>query len=358
MLDTITDLAREKSSDKRRELLGRVADLFFDGAEHHSQQEAIIFRDIVLKMLNDVDLDARMEFAERAAPRADLPSDVARQLAQDDISVASPVLQKSPVLSDADFVEFSQKLSPEHLVSIAQREQLSGVVTDALIENGTREVWHKVSQNQGAEITEKGFNTLVTNAPDDAILQASLCARPDIPPSVAENLLPLLPEEGKRRLAWLFENAADEAAALVGEAQKEMVKEKLAGKRGRIETKILINDVKSGDMSFSDALDHLIEGNRTSDIILALSALSDIEEAAVSNAYYQIKDEAIAILCKSTDVSEDTFHRLMVMRCEKLHLPESMAARSKERYGILDLGSSQRAMRFVQMRKSLAKAMR
>ncbi len=92
MLDTITDLAREKSSDKRRELLGRVADMFFDGAEHHTQQEAVIFRDIVLKMLDDVDLDGRIEFSERVAPQESLPNDVARQLAQDDVSVAGPML--------------------------------------------------------------------------------------------------------------------------------------------------------------------------------------------------------------------------------------------------------------------------
>ncbi|SNZ20525.1 DUF2336 domain-containing protein [Cohaesibacter gelatinilyticus] len=357
MLDTIADLAREKSSDKRRELLGKVADLFFDGAEHHTQQEALIFRDIVLKMLNDIDLEGRTDFSQRAAPRSDLPPEVARQLAQDEVAVAGPMLQHSPVLTDDDFVEFSQKLSPEHLVSIAQRDHLSGTVTDALIENGTREVWHKVSQNHGAEITENGFNKLVDNAADDAVLQASLCGRPDIPASVAENLLPLLPEEGKRRLAWLFENSAEEAEALVGQAQKAMVKEKLAGKKGRIEAKILINDVKAGKTPFSDALDHLIEGDRTQDIIMSLSAISEIEEAAVSNAFYQIKDEAIAILCKSTDVTEATYTRLISMRCTKLHLPDSMVARSVERYKVLDLGSSQRAMRFVQMRKSLAKAL-
>ena len=149
MLQTITDLAREKSSDKRRELLGRVADLFFDGAEHHTHQEAVLFRDIVLKMLNDVDLDGRAEFSERVASQQTLPVDVARQLAQDDVVVAGPMLQHSSVLTDDDFVELSKNLSPAHLESIAQRASLSGAVTDALIEHGTRAVWQKVSQKPG-----------------------------------------------------------------------------------------------------------------------------------------------------------------------------------------------------------------
>ena len=86
MLDTITDLAREKSSDKRRELLGRVADMFFDGAELHTDHETLLFRDIVLKMLNDVDDEGRAEFSERAAAEHRLPVEIARQLAQDEVA--------------------------------------------------------------------------------------------------------------------------------------------------------------------------------------------------------------------------------------------------------------------------------
>ncbi|WP_114007949.1 DUF2336 domain-containing protein [Cohaesibacter intestini] len=356
MLDTITDLAREKSSDKRRELLGRVADMFFDGAEHHSQKEAVIFRDIVLKMLDDVDLEGRAEFSERAAPHDSLPSDVARQLAQDDVAVAGPMLQHSPVLTDDDFVAFSQSLSPSHLESIAQRESLSGTVTDALIENGTREVWHKVTQNKGAEITSKGFDKLVDNASGDQILQASLSARPDITIEAAKNLLPLLPQEGKQRLVQLFEQDSAMGGELLDMAQKRVTAEKLDGRKGRIETKLLITDVKEGKVQLSDAIIQLAEADRSADLISLLAAMADMDEPLVSNAFYQENDDPIAILCKSLDVSVDAFTRVMRVRCDKLKLPLSAGGRSIIRYKELDISSSQRAMRFVQMRKNLGQA--
>ena len=148
MLTNITDLAREKSSDKRRELLGRVADLFFDGAENHTEQGTLIFRDIVLKMLNDVNLAGRAEFAERIAFEERLPNEIALEMARDDVSVAGPMLQHSPVLTDEDFVQLSQTLPETHLESIAQREYLSGTVTDALIENGSRAVWQQSDTEQ------------------------------------------------------------------------------------------------------------------------------------------------------------------------------------------------------------------
>ena len=356
MLDTITDLAREKSSDKRRELLGRVSDMFFDGAEHHSEKEAVIFRDIVLKMLDDVDLEGRAEFAQRAAPHESLPADVARQLAQDELSVAGPMLQHSPVLTDDDFIAFSQSLSPEHLESIAQRESLSGTVTDALIENGTREVWHKVTQNKGAEITSKGFDSLVNNASGDQILQSSLTTREDITIEAAKALLPLLPPEGKQRLTQLFEQDSAKAGKLFDLAHKRAAAEKLAGRKGRIETKLLIADVRAGTAKLSDAITHLADGDRSGDVITFLAAMADMDEPLVSNAFYQENDDPIAILCKSLDVTIDAFTRLMRMRCDKLKLSLSAGGRSIVRYKELDVSSSQRAMRFVQMRKNLSEA--
>ncbi|PLW78173.1 DUF2336 domain-containing protein [Cohaesibacter celericrescens] len=353
MLDTISDLAREKSSDKRRELLGRVADMFFDGAEHHSQHEALIFRDIVLKMLDDVDMDGRAEFSQRVAPQETLPADVARQLAQDDVTVAGPMLQHSPVLTDEDFVAFSQTLSQQHLESIAQRETLSGTVTDALIENGTREVWHKVTQNHGAEITPKGFDSLVENASGDQNLQASLSARPDITEAAAKALLPLLPPEGKRRLAKLFATNSEAACELVDLAQKRVVAEKFTGRKGRIETKMLIADVKEGKADFSEVLIQLTDANRGPDVILLLAAIADMDEAVVSNAFYQANEDPIAILCKSLDTSVEAYTKLIGMRSEKLKLPLSAAGRSIVHYKDLDISSSRRAMRFVQMRNNL-----
>ena len=354
MLTNITDLAREKSSDKRRELLGRVADLFFDGAENHTEQGTLIFRDIVLKMLNDVNLAGRAEFAERIAFEERLPNEIALEMARDDVSVAGPMLQHSPVLTDEDFVQLSQTLPETHLESIAQREYLSGTVTDALIENGSRAVWHKVTQNRGAEITTKGFDTLVSNADGDTILQANLSARPDITEDVAKRLLPLLPPEGKARLAQLFAENTELANELVDNAKRATSEQKIVGRQKRLEAKIIIADVKDGKLDKSEALCQLVETNRGPDIVMFLAAMTDLDEPVVSNALYQNNDEPISLLCKSIDISNNAFSKLMGLKADKLNKSLSETGRVVAHYKDLNPASAQRAMRFVSMRKNMS----
>ena len=109
-------------------------------------------------------------------------------------------------------------------------------------------------------------------------------------------------------------------------------------------------------MALSDALAHLIDGERSNDIIMILATFVDMDEAVVSNAFYQVNDEPISILCKSLEITTEVFTRLMSIRCEKLNLPLSQAGRSIAHYKEIDLASSQRAMRFVQMRQSVSRA--
>nr|WP_321454895.1 DUF2336 domain-containing protein [uncultured Cohaesibacter sp.] len=354
MLNTITDLARERSSDKRRELLGHVADLFFDGAENHTEQGALIFRDIVMKMLNDVDLEGRSEFSNRVATEERLPNEVALEMARDDVSVAGPMLQHSPVLTDEDFVQLSQTLPETHLESIAQRDKLSGVVTDALIENGTRAVWHKVSQNKGAEITSKGFNKLVSNAEGDSILQNNLSARPDITEDAAKRLLPLLPAEGKARLAKLFQDNADMANELVDNARKAVSEQKIVGRQKRLEAKLVIASVKEGKLDISEALCQLVETNRGPDIVMFLAAMADLDDPLVSNALYQHSDEPISLLCKSIGINTPAFAKLMGLKAEKLNKSLGETGRCVASYKDIEVSSAQRAMRFVSMRKNMS----
>ena len=76
---------------------------------------------------------------------------VIRRLASDDdITVAGPVLAKSPRLTDQNLIEIAERKGQSHMSKIAERTQLSLVVTDVLVDRGDREVVTKVAGNTGA----------------------------------------------------------------------------------------------------------------------------------------------------------------------------------------------------------------
>ena len=61
MLENLVGLAREKSSEKRRELMGRIADHFVEGSDNYSKQELTLFSQIISKLLEETDAQTRLE---------------------------------------------------------------------------------------------------------------------------------------------------------------------------------------------------------------------------------------------------------------------------------------------------------
>ena len=66
----------------------------------------------------------------KASPN--LPPEIASKLARDIESIALPLLESSPVLSDEDLVEILESAEPARQYAIARRESLSESVTTAL----------------------------------------------------------------------------------------------------------------------------------------------------------------------------------------------------------------------------------
>ena len=137
-LQSLTALAAEKSSDKRRVLLREVTDLFFETSDQdRSAQESEDFDVILSSVSQEMAEEVRIELAERFADTPDAPYRLVRQLASDEqISVAGKVLRKSFALKDHDLVTIAHSRGQEHLLAIAGREYVPEAVSDAVVQRG------------------------------------------------------------------------------------------------------------------------------------------------------------------------------------------------------------------------------
>ena len=118
-LENLIDVAQESSSDKRRELLEGVTDLFLDDGAALSDQEVTIATEILGQVATEVERDVRARLSYRLADLDNAPVELIRQLANDDIQVARPLLENSGELSDEDLINIINKHGKGHQLSIS-----------------------------------------------------------------------------------------------------------------------------------------------------------------------------------------------------------------------------------------------
>lgn len=354
MLTSLVDLARQTSSDKRRELMQEVSSLFVDGAEHHTDREIVRFGEVLSLLLDRVPVDDRAAFAGRVAGVERTPRTLALKLAHDEEQVAAPVLQHSKALTDDDLVAVAQHRGQGHMMAIAKRSTLAPAVTDALVARGEGEVLTTVTRNLGAQFSDDGFRALGEKAVEDAELGEALSFRSDIPPEIAQDIIAALDATARERLQMLLSADSDVVDQLLNSARREMDHSRSDARRARVETKGLVTSVRDGRASADQVLDSLVFKKRMLEIAFLLSELAGVPEAHVSNVLHKVNALGIAVVCRTLDVSEPVYGRLSRLRCERLRLNAAQAEAMNREYRDLDKASAERTLRFHKVRSSVA----
>lgn len=122
----------------------------------------------------------------KASPN--LPPEIASRLARDIDSIALPLLESSPVLSDEDLVEILESAEPARQYAIARRESLSESVTTALCTYGVDGAIIEALHNDGAEFNDVGMTRALDRFPTVHALKVAMVERPILPVLVSEKL--------------------------------------------------------------------------------------------------------------------------------------------------------------------------
>src|SRR4051794_23882997 len=113
-------------ASQRSDVLRKVTDLFLVGAEDFSEEQSGLFDDVFCHLIQKIERTAMIELSGKLAPIGRAPINVVRRLAgDDDIDIAGPILEKSPVLTEADLGEIARTKSQGHLTAIAGRQYVS-----------------------------------------------------------------------------------------------------------------------------------------------------------------------------------------------------------------------------------------
>jgi uncharacterized protein (DUF2336 family) len=182
------DLAHDRSSQGRSQLVSAIGDLMGDRGRLLTLQERSLINDILKKLIQDVARPVRKALAEKLAGSANAPREVATLLANEDFDIASPILLNSTLLEDEDLMEIVRHRTISHRLAIAMRRSVSERVCDELVATNSVDVIKALLENHGAAISQATMAYLVEQSKTLDAYQEPLLRRSDLPADLAKRM--------------------------------------------------------------------------------------------------------------------------------------------------------------------------
>lgn len=350
-LHKLVELAKEKSSDRRRQLLREVTDHFFDetpspSTAAHSQYDAVLSR-----LAADTAQDAREELAARFADSAEAPHGLVMQLARDVIEVAAPILQKSHVLTEDDLLAIAEESSGSHLKAITQRETVPESVSDTIVRRGDDDVVVSLVQNGGAKISRQAFENITERAEQNPDLHAPLVNRREMPTDLLNDMMAVVESRLRDRILERFDGIDPDELQKAIEASHARLEARLSGDKDVDDARRYINGMKLRRQLDGALLVKLLREGHMLRCAAGLSVLADVDLVTAKQALESPSIDPLCLVCRAGGLERSLFVTLAVLR----NAGKGDALRDAREYGrIFDELSereAQRAMRFMLLRK-------
>ena len=356
-LKELIAVAKEGSSDKRRDLLREITDVFMATPDRYTSSEMQHFDVIMSRVTEQVEISLRRELAEKLADVPNAPAGLVRQLARDEISVADPILRRSEALSEEDLLGIIRQRGQEHMQAISKRKEVPEKLTAELVERGGEEVLVSLAENHGANFSEDAMQKMVGHSRSMKSLQKPMTERMDLPPKLLTKMYffvsSALKKEILKRSDMLDPALIDEA---VNANRAKILKEAVRDAQSEVEeARKFIADKVAHNKVNESLLKELIEMKRSTEFLLAFSHVAGLD---TSTAQAILKDkswESLAICARSAGLERATFAKI-VFGLQKDSEQQNKALRILDLYLKIPQEAAERVMRFWRVRSQAAGA--
>ena len=345
----LIQLALEKSSEKRIELLRSITDAYLATPDDHSPAEQYLLNDIVDQLMSKIKGPDRAAASETLSHLPNLPGTLTRNLATDeDIQIARPILQNHRGVTEATLIEVAETASQDHLQAIASRQVITIPVTDVIVGRGNNEVVRTLAANHGAQFSSQGMQTLIERSEADTGLQALLVDRNDITLEAVGKLLPIISGKLAARLRcketdFDYSKLSAQVASVVKDRNKS---------QGRIDS--YIDSLKKGDLKLNSVAMEMVSTKRLLDVTTVFAALVDLDRYHAFNILTQGKKDMVLMLLKALDLPWPIVEKFLWLRQEKFPSNDLETPATATDYEMMTVQASQRVVRFMKVRRAAA----
>ncbi len=350
----LMELAKETSSEKRRDMLREVTDIFFEKESDRSDSESQMFDEIIVAVANDMTDEVRRELAAKVA-RAKTPlRRTARRLATDSITVARPVLQHSSILSDEDLVEIVKSKPQDHLMAVSKRQNIAEVVSAALVEKGEDPVVASLLENETAKINRVTFETITERAKTSELLQAPLVKRKTVPLDLLHEMYSVVEQQLRQHVMARFDSVSEAELADALKKSRSRINVAYGGQPADLDdAKAWLRQVTDSKRLNPPMLVQLLRDSKKTHFLCALSYLTDMPFNVVHRITGEKDIDALAILCRSANFEKPLFTSIAVIIIGGEN-GVAQANKFAEMYTQVPPAAAQRAVRFWKVRSTTA----
>jgi uncharacterized protein (DUF2336 family) len=260
----------------------------------------------LLMLLDDASPLVRQAMAEVFARSTEAPAGIVQALALDQVSVALPILEHSPLLIDADLVDIVATGNGEMQCAIARRINLPASVCAAIAEVGGPAAALELIENAYAELAPFSWDRIVERHGHLAAIRESMLVLEDLPAATRAALVAKLSDTLAQFVVarnWL---SADRAGRIASEARDRSTINIASRSRGDDMSGLVRHLRATGQLTAGLILRALLSGNL--DLFdHALAELSGLPQARVSALLHDRGGASLQALLSRAGLPESTF---------------------------------------------------
>jgi uncharacterized protein (DUF2336 family) len=352
-LHDLIELAQEPSSERRRELLRGVTDLFFATDDPRAPAEMMLFDDVLTQLADEMEEAVRGELAQRMAGAEAPPQGLIRVLARDvSIDVARPVLEGSTALTEDDLLSVARTRGQDHLRAISQRPVISEAVSEAIVERGDDQTLGVLLANEGAAMSREIQEIVVDRAVENPALHAAVVQRANLPIDLLNEMYFVV--EARLRDNILKRNEEVDPAAL--DAALAIGRKQMAARDGALpadyaEAEKAVKLLRQRGSITPPVLAGFLRSRETTKFLVALCELADIDFHTARRILERRELDALSIVCKAAGFERSLYLTFAVLILDRDANAMGRAREYGELYEALPREAAQRTIRFWRMRR-------
>ena len=183
----VIDLANNPSIENKGMIAQKISSVY--NSRTITPAVAKLAEDIFRIMIRDTEIKVRETLSNCLKNCSNLPNDVVASILKDTDSISLPFIQYYSSLTDEDLIKIIDSQKKAHQKAVALRKNISSELSDYIITVCPSDVVATLISNEGADIDEKTFNSILDKYPQDETIKANTIYRSELPVSVIEKII-------------------------------------------------------------------------------------------------------------------------------------------------------------------------